>query len=46
MYYYIKSLAYAKMLVGVCGLTIFDACRIAGGKYGVNYDWLYRELTE
>jgi hypothetical protein len=40
------AVCYAKQLVSLYHMSIFDACRNAAWEYCVDYHQIYRELTE
>lgn len=41
-----RAIMLVVKLVKTTGMSLFDACRAAAHHEQVDYDWLYREMTE
>jgi hypothetical protein len=41
-----RAIMLVVKLMRSTGMTLIDACRVAASFEQVDYDWLYRELTE
>lgn len=41
-----SAIKMVMFLIGTCGITLMDACRAAAWEHRVDYDKLYRIMTE